>query len=104
MTQKAVVLALLAFAVAMGIAGGCAETRRTIGEDCLKSEDCLSGICSQLVCVAAPPTTDQKPGNADASTADAPAEAAPAEAAPEAAPETGGGETGSDAPSDAAGG
>jgi hypothetical protein len=100
MTRKAVVLALVA--VAVGLAGACAETRRTNGEDCLKSQDCLSGICSQLVCIAAPPTTDQKPTNGDASTADAAAEAAPEAAAPEAAAETGGGETGSDAAPDAA--
>jgi hypothetical protein len=34
------------------------ETQRSLGEDCLKDEDCLSGICSQLVCAALPPTID----------------------------------------------
>lgn len=43
--------------VATGVAGGCADTRRSIGESCLKDQDCVSGTCSQLVCVAAPPTT-----------------------------------------------
>ncbi len=36
----------------------CMETRRAIGEACLKNDDCLSGICSQLVCVAPPPLLD----------------------------------------------
>ncbi|MGA7124443.1 MAG: hypothetical protein WBY94_30355 [Polyangiaceae bacterium] len=38
--------------------GGCVETRRSLGEDCLKDDDCLSGVCSQLVCAALPPTID----------------------------------------------
>jgi hypothetical protein len=34
--------------------GGCGETRRPIGEECLRSDDCLSGVCSDKTCVAAP--------------------------------------------------
>jgi hypothetical protein len=37
---------------------GCVETRHPLGEDCLKADDCLSGVCSQLHCAATPPTTD----------------------------------------------
>jgi hypothetical protein len=33
-------------------------TSRGLGEDCLKDQDCLSGICSQLKCAAAPPLID----------------------------------------------
>lgn len=36
----------------------CMETRRSLGDDCLKDSDCLSGVCSQLHCAAAPPTID----------------------------------------------
>lgn len=56
--------------------GGCAETKRSLGDDCLKNEDCLSGICSQLRCGAAPPLLDGAPtGEAQAdATADAAAE------------------------------
>jgi hypothetical protein len=40
------------------VSGACMETRRSLGEECLKDSDCLSGVCAQLVCVAAPSTTD----------------------------------------------
>ena len=53
---------------------GCTETRRPLGEDCLKDQDCLSGICSGLKCVAAPPTLEAGPPEPDAS-ADAPSDA-----------------------------
>jgi hypothetical protein len=36
------------------------ETRRALGEDCLKNDDCLSSICSQLRCAVPPPTTDAR--------------------------------------------
>jgi hypothetical protein len=50
----------------------CVETRRTLGEDCLKNVDCLSGICSGLRCAAAPPILDGAPDNVvDAAPADA---------------------------------
>ncbi len=39
----------------------CTETRRPLGEDCLKSDDCLSGVCSGLKCVALPPLLDGAP-------------------------------------------
>jgi hypothetical protein len=32
----------------------CGETRRSIGDECLRDEDCLSGSCSARACVAAP--------------------------------------------------
>ncbi|MBV9945510.1 MAG: hypothetical protein JOZ69_01525 [Myxococcales bacterium] len=40
--------------------GGCVETRRALGESCLKNTDCLSGICSQLRCDVLPPLTDTR--------------------------------------------
>jgi hypothetical protein len=47
---------LVAFVLcAMGASAGCQLTSRALGEDCLKDQDCLSGICSQLKCAAAPP-------------------------------------------------
>jgi hypothetical protein len=69
MTPTAVSLArgracVLAFVLpvlaALAASGGCAETRRATGDACFKSVDCLSGICTQQVCTAAPPTTDQE--------------------------------------------
>ncbi len=40
------------------VLGACTESRRTIGEDCLKADDCLSGVCSSQKCTAAPPLLD----------------------------------------------
>lgn len=39
----------------LGLVAACGETRRPIGEECLRGEDCLSGVCSSRTCVAAPP-------------------------------------------------
>jgi hypothetical protein len=50
-----------ALVVACTAVVACAETRRTLGEDCLKSEDCLSGICESLKCAAAPPILGANP-------------------------------------------
>jgi hypothetical protein len=33
----------------------CGETRRPIGDECLRDEDCLSSVCSARSCVSAPP-------------------------------------------------
>jgi hypothetical protein len=44
----------------MGYAGvtvfviACGETRRPIGEECLRHEDCLSGVCAARLCASAP--------------------------------------------------
>jgi hypothetical protein len=51
--------AVVAGAVLAGVvAQGCAESRRADGQPCLKDQDCLSGICSQLACASAPPVLD----------------------------------------------
>lgn len=74
----AVVVAVLAVT---GLAAACAQTKRSLGDACLKSEDCLSGICSQLVCVGEPPLTDVE------STADSGLSASDATSGSDAAPE-----------------
>jgi hypothetical protein len=71
--------AAILFGAAVGIVA-CAETRRSLGEACLKNEDCLSGICSDQQCASAPPLLD-----AEAPAIDAAPEAAAVDAAPEAA-------------------
>lgn len=48
-TQAA--LLLLAFVLVMA----CGETRHAPGEACLRGDDCLSGFCTDRICVAAPP-------------------------------------------------
>jgi hypothetical protein len=45
----------LAVALAVGAFAACGETRRPIGDECLRGDDCLSGVCSARTCVAAPP-------------------------------------------------
>jgi hypothetical protein len=89
--------------IALGAIGACQLTSRALGEDCLKDQDCLSGICSQLRCAAAPPLLDGSPQETpDTGTTpgdSAAPEAAPEaslEAAPEAAPETGASDAASD--------
>jgi hypothetical protein len=51
----ALIIVLLAGALA---ANACMETRRALGEDCLKDSDCLSGTCSQLRCANPGPILD----------------------------------------------
>jgi hypothetical protein len=95
-----VVVALL---VPTALATACAESRRALGDDCLKDQDCLSGLCVQLHCGAAPEYTDAMiesdaaaasdvaAGAADASADGAAAMDAPAEGARDASGDDGGG-------------
>ncbi len=93
----------------LALLGACGETRRSLGEDCLKAGDCLSGVCSQLQCSAAPQLrdgssaspADAAPDPAMFSDASAAADSADArdavDAAPDAAPaDTGAGEAAAD--------
>ena len=75
--------------MALTLVGACAETRRSLGDDCLKDEDCLSGICAGLKCVAAPPIIDGSTPAGDSG-------------APDAAGGDTGADTGFDAPVEAA--
>jgi hypothetical protein len=45
-------------AAVFALAGACSEQRGSIGDDCLKDQDCLSGVCSELHCVVPPPLLD----------------------------------------------
>jgi hypothetical protein len=51
-------IAVIVLPIAVGAASGCVESQRALGEACLKDQDCLSGICSQLQCAATPPVLD----------------------------------------------
>ncbi|MBX3208625.1 MAG: hypothetical protein KF764_26565 [Labilithrix sp.] len=50
--------AVLAFACALVapivLVCACGESRRPIGEECLRDEDCLSNFCAARSCVSAP--------------------------------------------------
>jgi hypothetical protein len=92
-------------ALATGLVGSCNEWRRSLGEDCLKDQDCLSGICSQLRCGTAPPYlgSEGKVVGADgAGGSDAPVESASDDAAidgsgrGDAMAEAGGGDAGAE--------
>jgi len=50
----AAVPALVLALVAGCTFAGCGETRLPIGDECLRGDDCLSGVCSARTCVAAP--------------------------------------------------
>jgi len=97
------VLALvMAGIAALSLAYACAETKRSLGDECLKSEDCLSGICSQLVCAAAAPLIDAMVENEEAGQSDV---VSSGDGSAEAAADTGSGtETGADSSSSSGGG
>lgn len=79
--------AVMGCAIAAAIVSACGETRRPIGEECLRDEDCLSGVCAARLCVSAPtlvtgagdPPSDEEPripddAGASSTAADAVAE------------------------------
>jgi hypothetical protein len=73
------ILGALAFVVVLLAA--CGETRSPIGEECLRGEDCLSGVCSSRTCVAAPPLVNGGGGAPPDETARIPVgDAGPADA------------------------
>ena len=53
MAKRAASVLVAAASIAV-VTMACGETRLPIGDECLRSEDCLSGICSSRTCVAAP--------------------------------------------------
>lgn len=76
-----------ALAAAASVISACGESRKPIGEECLRDDDCLSGICAARTCVSAPalvtgasnPPPDEEPripdGGSGGATGDAPADA-----------------------------
>lgn len=54
MSARALAIGALAAALSALFLAACGETRRPIGDECLRSDDCLSGVCSSRTCVAAP--------------------------------------------------
>jgi hypothetical protein len=84
-------------------AAGCQLTSRALGEDCLKDQDCLSGICSQLKCAAEPPLLNGIPQGMPDTGAPPQDSAAPETGTPEAASDTGTGnaDSGTDSAGDA---
>ena len=61
----------------------CTSSKFANGESCLKDEDCASGICSQLVCAAAPPLTNVEADASPVASDAAPDGSGGSDAAPE---------------------
>jgi len=90
--------------LAFGLAQACAQTKLPLGSDCIKSEDCLSGVCTALVCAAPGPTTSVEE-TAEAATSDAEAVEDTSTADTGSAPDTGTApEAAPDGPAEAASG
>jgi hypothetical protein len=49
---------LVPFLCVLGVGVACTEELRSNGQSCLKSNDCLSGVCANFTCVAAGPLLD----------------------------------------------
>jgi hypothetical protein len=60
-----------------GVVAACVELEGSLGSDCIKNQDCQSGVCSQLHCAAAPPLLDGQPGLEAADASDAGADGSP---------------------------
>jgi hypothetical protein len=60
---------VLTVVAAVAVAVACTPASRSNGESCIKDQDCLSGVCSQTVCVAAPNYIDAEV-NGDGGTLD----------------------------------
>ena len=43
------------------VISACGETRGSLGDPCLKSQDCLSNICASQTCGSDPPLLDGAP-------------------------------------------
>jgi hypothetical protein len=51
-----------AIGIAAGVVMACVELKGQLGSDCLKNQDCQSGVCSQLKCAEPPPLFEFEAG------------------------------------------
>jgi hypothetical protein len=75
---------LAAGAVGALVAASCTANRGSIGDDCLKDEDCTSGVCAELTCAASPTYLDGEANLAPDAEASADGEEAADALAPDA--------------------
>ncbi|MBX3259872.1 MAG: hypothetical protein KIS78_01360 [Labilithrix sp.] len=54
-----------ALAAPLALVCACGESRRPIGEECLRDEDCLSNFCAARACVSAPSLVTGASGSPD---------------------------------------
>jgi hypothetical protein len=106
-SRTSLVLALGLFVGSLALVE-CQNDDRSLGQGCVKDEDCTSGYCSGQVCVAAPPTFDGEAPASDAEGDGGGSDAPPADAkrpsdAPRDAKDAAadGADSGGDAPPDA---
>ncbi len=59
---KRLATGLAVIGLVAGVVAACVELEGSLGSDCLKDQDCQSGVCSQTHCVAVPPLLDAEPG------------------------------------------
>lgn len=52
--SSAALVACAVLAVTAAAASACGESRRPIGEECIRDEDCLSGVCTNRACASSP--------------------------------------------------
>jgi hypothetical protein len=83
-----VVAWLAGIGLVAGVAAACVELQGSLGSDCLKNQDCQSGVCSQLRCAATPPLLDAEPvpdaSDAEVDAAQSPESDGPAGPVPDA--------------------
>ena len=59
LARRSAIAALVALVVTFLVTlGACNETRRSLGEECLKGDDCVSGLCSSQHCVEPAPVLE----------------------------------------------
>jgi hypothetical protein len=56
--RPAIAALVTVFVTALVTLGACNETRRSLGEECLKGDDCVSGLCSSQHCAEPPPVLE----------------------------------------------
>jgi hypothetical protein len=76
------------------VSASCTDSRSALGEQCLKDQDCLSGICADQLCASASPLLDGSP------SAIAPAQDAPAGTSTDSSQSADSPESAADAPED----
>lgn len=63
-----------AWAIVSG-SGACVRTGASLGQSCLKDDDCFSGHCASMICVPAAPELSADAAEGDSTVADAPGSA-----------------------------
>jgi hypothetical protein len=61
-TRGRLIACLAAVGVVAGVGAACVELQGSLGSDCLKNQDCQSGVCSQLHCAEKPPLFEFEAG------------------------------------------